>query len=206
LGCGKHFPGLGEGKLDSHHELPVIRKNPKKLWNEDLLPYCILRTQLPMVMISHAAFPAVTGDRTPASLSSKWISEILRKRIGYRNLTVSDDLEMGAVRAAGSVGEAAVAHIRAGGDLALVCHREEYIREAYARLTAAVASDSRFGKRAAESIKRVLNFKNKSAATLRASKSPSSSLIDKLSRNLWEFGEQVRLEALSQVEDTRQPA
>lgn len=206
LGCGKHFPGLGEGKLDSHHELPVIRKNPKKLWNEDLLPYCILRTQLPMVMISHAAFPVVTGDRTPASLSSKWISEILRQRIGYRNLTVSDDLEMGAVRAAGSVGEAAVTHIRAGGDLALVCHREEYIREAYARLTAAVASDSRFGKRAAESIKRVLNFKNKSAATLRASKSPSSSLIDKLSRNLWEFGEQVRLEALSQVEDTRQPA
>lgn len=206
FGCGKHFPGLGEGNLDSHHELPVIQKPLKRLWREDLLPYRTLRAQLPMVMVSHAAFPMVTADRTPASLSTKWISEILRERIGYRNLIVSDDLEMGAVRAAAGVGEAAVAHIRAGGDLALVCHREEYIKEAFARLTAAAAVDSQFKKRAAESITRVLRFKKKSAAMFRVSKSPSSSLIDKLSRNLWEFGEQVRLEALSQLEDTRQPA
>ncbi len=57
LGCGKHFPGLGEGKLDSHHELPVIEKSLKKLWAEDLVPYRTLRRQLPMVMISHAAYP-----------------------------------------------------------------------------------------------------------------------------------------------------
>src|ERR1700694_3652355 len=49
LGCGKHFPGLGEGKLDSHHELPLIEKPLKKLWAEDLLPYRMLSTQLPMV-------------------------------------------------------------------------------------------------------------------------------------------------------------
>lgn len=205
LGCGKHFPGLGEGKLDSHHELPVIRKTVKKLWNEDLLPYRILRAQLPMVMVSHAAFPMVTGNRIPASLSPKWISEILRKRIGFRNLIVSDDLEMGAVRAAGAVGEAAVAHIRAGGDLALVCHREEYIEEAYAQLTAAAAGDSRFGRRASDSIKRILAFKKKSTSIFRISKSPSSSLIDRLSRNLWEFGEQVRLESFSHVGGRRQP-
>jgi beta-glucosidase-like glycosyl hydrolase len=63
LGCGKHFPGLGEGKLDSHHELPVIEKPLKKLWAEDLVPYRMLRAQLPMVMISHAAYPQVTHDR-----------------------------------------------------------------------------------------------------------------------------------------------
>ena len=97
LGCGKHFPGLGEGKLDSHHKLPVIQKPLKKLWAEDLLPYRALRAQLPMVMVSHAAYPAVTRNQTPASLSKTWITDILRKRIGYRNLIVSDDLEMGAV-------------------------------------------------------------------------------------------------------------
>ena len=58
LGCGKHFPGLGEGKLDSHHELPVIEKSLKKMWAEDLVPYRTLRRQLPLVMISHAAYPA----------------------------------------------------------------------------------------------------------------------------------------------------
>ncbi len=63
LGCGKHFPGLGEGKLDSHHELPVIEKPLKKLWAEDLLPYRLLRTQMPMVMVAHAAYPQVTHDR-----------------------------------------------------------------------------------------------------------------------------------------------
>src|SRR5271163_86002 len=130
LGCGKHFPGLGEGTLDSHHELPVIDKSLKKVWAEDLLPYRTLRTQLPMTMISHAAYPLVTKDKVPASLSKVWISDILRKRIGYRNLIVSDDLEMGAVLSAAPVGEAAVEFVRAGGDLCLVCHREDYIFQA----------------------------------------------------------------------------
>ncbi len=206
LGCGKHFPGLGEGKLDSHHELPVIEKPLKKFWIEDLLPYRMLRRQLAMVMVSHAAYPRVTGDRTPASLSKKWIAEILRRRIGYRHMIVSDDLEMGAVRSAASVGEAAIEHIRAGGDLALICHREEYIEEAYEQLAAAVQSDSRFAKRARESIKRILAFKKQSAALLRFSKPPSSSVTEKLSRNLWEFGERVRLESLAHAGDAHQPA
>ena len=130
LGCGKHFPGLGEGKLDSHHELPVINKPLRKLWTEDLLPYRTLRAQMPMVMISHAAYPLVTKDRTPASLSKVWITDILRKRIGYRNLIVSDDLEMGGVLSAAPVGPAAVEFIRAGGDLCLICHREDNIAQA----------------------------------------------------------------------------
>ena len=60
LGNGKHFPGLGEGRLDSHHSLPVIDKSWKKLWEQDLVPYRALRSQLPFIMISHAAYPAVT--------------------------------------------------------------------------------------------------------------------------------------------------
>src|SRR6202140_3320939 len=117
LGCGKHFPGLGEGKLDSHQELPVIEKPLKSLWAEDLLPYRTLRQQLPFVMISHAAYPQDTRDRTPASLSKMWITGILRKRISYKNLIVSDDLEMGGGLSAAPIGEAAVEVIPAGGGL-----------------------------------------------------------------------------------------
>lgn len=196
LGCGKHFPGLGEGKLDSHHELPVIEKPLKKLWAEDLLPYRMLRAQMPMVMISHAAYPMVTRDRTPASLSKTWITDILRKRIGYRNLVVSDDLEMGGVLCTARVGQAAVEHIRAGGDLCLICHREEYILEAYEGLVTAAQSDSRFAKRAAEAARRVQEFKKKSAKMMRRTKQPSAAAVERLSRQLWEFGEQVRLETL----------
>ena len=203
LGCGKHFPGLGEGALDSHHQLPVIEKPLKKLLAEDLLSYRLLRASMPLVMISHAAYPQVTHDRTPASLSKVWITDILRQRIGYRKLVVSDDLEMGGVLSAAPVGEAAVEHIRAGGDLCLLCHREDYIGQACENLVHAAENDPKFAKRVSESVRRVLAFKMKSAKILRMTKPPSASTVERLSRKLWEFGEQVRLEALARAETNR---
>jgi beta-N-acetylhexosaminidase len=209
LGCGKHFPGLGEGKFDSHHELPVIDKPLKQLWAEDLLPYRTLRRQLPMVMISHAAYPKVTGDRTPASLSKHWITDILRKRIGYRNLVVSDDLEMGAVLSAAPIADAAVEFLRAGGDLCLICHREDFILQAYETLIKTGESDAKFARREAEASRRVLAFKKKSAKMLRmersvrASRPPTAAMVEKLSRRLWEFSERVRLEPFSREADRR---
>lgn len=206
LGCGKHFPGLGEGKLDSHHDLPVIEKSLKKLWSEDLLPYRLLRRQLPFVMISHAAFPQVTHDQKPASLSKKWISEILRKRIGYRNLIVSDDLEMGGVLASAPIGAAAVEFVRAGGDLCLICHREDYILEAYEELTQASSRDKKFAVRVTEALRRVGAFKKRFARVVRLGggarerQSASPAAIEKLSRSLWEFSERVRIASLDHTE------
>ena len=208
LGCGKHFPGLGEGARDSHHDLPVIEKPLKKLWAEDLVPYRTLRQQLPFVMVAHAAYPQVIGDRTPASLSKVWVSDILRKRIGYRNLIVSDDLEMGGVLAAAPVGKAAVESIGAGCDLCLVCHREEYVTEAYEALSKSVGEDKQFARRVGEAARRVLAFKKKQRRILagggaRARPVTSPVEIEQLSRALWEFGEQVRLEILNRQENTR---
>jgi beta-N-acetylhexosaminidase len=201
LGCGKHFPGLGEGKLDSHHELPVIEKPLKQLWTEDLLPYRTLRRQMPLLMVSHAAYPQVTRDRTPASLSSVWITDILRKRIGYRNLIVSDDLEMGGVLSAAPIGEAAVGFVRAGGDLCLICHRKDYILQAHESLIKAAELDSKFARRVAEAARHVAAFKRKSAKTLRHAAVPSTATVERLTRRLWEFGEQVRLEPFSRKAD-----
>lgn len=203
LGCGKHFPGLGEGKLDSHQELPVIEKSMKELWAEDLLPYRTLAGQLPFAMISHAAYPQVTADRTPASLSKVWITDILRKRIRYKNLIVSDDLEMGGVLSAAPIGEAAVQFVRAGGDLCLVCHREELVREAHEALTKAAERDRGLAQRVRESARRVAAFKRKWKKELRAGKAPTAATVEKLSRRLWEFGEEVRLGPLSRQDDRR---
>ena len=203
MGCGKHFPGLGEGTLDSHLELPVIEKSLKKMWVEDLLPYRTLRRQLPFVMISHASYPHITRARTPASLSKVWITDILRKRIGYRNLVVSDDMEMGGVTSAAPVSEAAVEFVRAGGDLCLICHREDLILQAYEALIKTAERDSKFKRRTAEAAGRVLAFKKKSARILRGVKAPSDELARKLSRLLWEFSEQVRLDPFSRLADKR---
>ena len=203
LGCGKHFPGLGGGRLDSHHELPVIEKSLKQLWSEDLLPYRFLHRQLPFVMVAHAAYPQITKDRTPASLSKIWMTDILRKRIGYRGLIVSDDLEMGGALAGASVGEAAVAFIRAGGDLCLVCHHENYIAKAFEALAKTSKDDPKFARQAMEAAKRVFRFKKKWAKMRSISRVPSVAVVEKLSRKLWEFGEQVRLETLHRAENTR---
>jgi beta-N-acetylhexosaminidase len=198
LGCGKHFPGLGEANLDTHHELPNVEKPFKKLWEQDLVPYRTLRRELPFVMVSHAAFPAVTKERTPASLSKKWITDILRKKIGYRGLICSDDLEMGGVLAAAPIDQAAIGHIRAGGDLGLICHQEDFIVRAYEAMIREGERDRAFARRVQESSQRVLAFKKK--WTRRRAPSPTAATTEKLTRQLWEFGEEIRLATLDRQE------
>lgn len=193
LGAIKHFPGLGEANLDTHHELPKVQKSLRKLWGADIAPYRALRRESPLILISHAAYPAVTGDNKPASLSRKWITDILRKKIGYRGLVVSDDLEMGGVLQAAPIEQAAVQHIRAGGDLCLICKTEEYIIRSHAALVNAVERDARFAQRAKESVSRLLKFKKNSKELMRQAPAPTAAKLAYLSRQLWEFSEQVRL-------------
>ncbi len=200
LGCGKHFPGLGEGRLDSHQELPVIEKSWKRLWAEDLAPYRTLRREFAFVMISHAAYPSVTGEVVPASLSRKWVTEVLRRKIGYQGLVISDDLEMGGVISAMPVEQAAVAHIRAGGDMGLICHQPEAILRAYEALICEAEGDQKFSRRVAESAKRIATFKKKTPALERGVPLPSGESVERLTRHIWEFSEQVRLETLAQQE------
>lgn len=210
LGCGKHFPGLGEATLDTHHELPSVEKPLRQLWEQDLVPYRALHRELPLVMVSHAAFPAVTKDRMPASLSKKWITDILRKKIGHRGLVCSDDLEMGGVLAAASSEQAAIeqvmlGHIRAGGDLGLICHQEDFILRAHEALVREAERDPRFARRVRESARRVLAFKKKSLAS-RRTPAPTPARVEKLTRQLWEFGEEIRLATLAREDNKKDRA
>lgn len=197
LGCGKHFPGLGEGDLDSHHALPNIKKPWKKLWKEDLVPYRDLRKELPFVMVAHAAYPAVTKDNTPASISKKWITDILRKKIGYKGLIVCDDLEMGGVQAAASIEDAAVETLRAGSDIFLVCHNEEYVWKCYEKVLATAEKDRKFAAIVSQAANHVLKEKKKFKHLKFTAKSPTQKSIDKLRRKLWEFSEELRLDAVA---------
>jgi len=197
IGAGKHFPGLGEGNLDSHHELPVIRKSFNQLWKEDLVPYRMMTRELPMVLVNHVNYPDVTGDSLPASLSKYWITDVLRRKIGYRGLVVSDDLEMGGVLEAAPIDEAATQFIAAGGDLCLICREQERIESAHEAMLRETERDSIFRQRVLESAKRVTGFKKKYAALKRRVPAPALEKISRLSTQLWEFSEQVRLQALS---------
>ena len=126
------------------------------MWKEDLLPYRELHRELPFVMVAHAAYPQVTGDHTPASLSKKWMSDILRKKIGYRGLIISDDLDMGGVLAAASIEDAAVETLRAGADMFLVCQKEESVRRAFEAVLKRAESDKKFARAGRREVRRVL--------------------------------------------------
>ncbi len=145
-GCAKHFPGLGGGALDSHFETPRIRRDWKDLWREDLEPYRALRDELPLVMVNHAAYPATPGKERPASVSQFWITTVLRKRIGYRGLIFSDDLEMGGVLKYMPMEDAVVAAVRAGMDVMEICHSPELILKGYEALITEAERSAAFRK------------------------------------------------------------
>lgn len=187
LGCGKHFPGLGEANLDTHHELPSIAKPWKKLWAEDLVPYRELHRQLPFVMVAHAAYPEVTKNNLPASLSKKWMKDVLRDKIGFRNLIISDDLEMGGVLAAGSIEEVAVETLRAGADMFLVCHNHDLVWRGYEAVLREAECDKKFATHVAQSARRVLALKRRSSALRGFAREPKERVVKKLQQIVREF-------------------
>lgn len=192
LGCGKHFPGLGEASLDTHQELPSVEKPWRRLWEEDLFPYRALRRELPFVMVAHAAYPAVTNDATPASLSPRWIHDILRKKVGYRGLVVSDDLEMGGVLAAAPIEAAAVQTLGAGADLFLVCHNEEHVLAAYEAVVREAERERRFAARVSQASRHVLAFKKKAGELRRPAPKPTPDGIERLRQRIRAFSQQVK--------------
>jgi beta-N-acetylhexosaminidase len=190
VGCAKHFPGLGGGALDSHHETPAIHRNFDDLWHEDLAPYRELRDQLPMIMVNHAAYPETLGGNRPASASPFWITTVLRQRIGYRGIIFSDDMEMGGILKFLPIEEAAIAAIRAGMDLVETCHSPELILRAYEALIAETERSAAFLNlilvRARETArKRAKQFSGRVPPAL------SPRQVDALRERVLRFGERI---------------
>jgi beta-N-acetylhexosaminidase len=115
--CLKHFPGLGRGKADSHESLTVIDAHDVDLIVTDLVPFTRLARVADSVMVSHAAYPELTGSESSASLSPG-VFTLLRKQTGFDRLAFSDDLNMGAL--SGPVAERAMNSAAAGCDVLVV--------------------------------------------------------------------------------------
>jgi beta-N-acetylhexosaminidase len=145
-GCGKHFPGLGGAAGDTHFTMPEIDRTWKQVWNEDLVPYRELHREMPMIMMNHAAYPATPGRVRPASASAFWITTVLRKKIGYRGIILSDDLEMGGILKFLPVDEAAIAAVVAGSDLLEICHSPELILRSFEALLSEAERSAAFRK------------------------------------------------------------
>jgi beta-N-acetylhexosaminidase len=190
VGCGKHFPGLGGGSLDSHLETPTILRSAGTLWREDLAPYRSLRNELPMVMVNHAAYPETPSKNKPASASAYWMTTVLRKRIGYKGIIFSDDLEMGGILNFMPIEEAAIAALRAGMDVMEICHSPELILRAYEALIAEGERSAAFralifarAKRTAQQRKKLFSAGPSKALTARQ--------MEMLRTQILRFGERV---------------
>ncbi len=121
LPCLKHFPGHGATLEDSHLDFAVSPRSLDELLSCELVPFRDgAAAKVPMIMVGHISVPAVTGDETPASLSPTLVTELLRDTLGYEGLVITDALNMGAITAHYTQGEAAVLALLAGCDLLLM--------------------------------------------------------------------------------------
>ena len=123
--CGKHFPGHGFVKADSHTDIPVDNRSLKKIMADDAAPYTWLNSSLASVMPAHIIYPKV--DTRPAGFSKPWLEDILRQQCRFSGAVFSDDLSMAAARLIDgklvSYSEAAITALSAGCDLVLLCNQ-----------------------------------------------------------------------------------
>jgi beta-N-acetylhexosaminidase len=136
--CGKHFPGHGDTSQDSHVDLPRLRHGIERLETVELLPFAAaIRAGIASIMTAHVIFEPLDA-RYPATMSRPALDGILRDRLGFDGVVISDDLEMKAIAEHYSLEEAVVRGANAGVDLFLVCHHAEVQHRAIDLLAAAV--------------------------------------------------------------------
>ena len=139
LACGKHFPGHGATVGDSHFVLPRVRRSRREFAAVDLLPFArAAAAGIPALMTAHVVIPALDGRR-PATVSPHICRDLLRRRLRFRGVLFSDDLEMQAMAGHWRVGRAAVEALQAGCDMLLVCQSVAAAREAMAAVEEALA-------------------------------------------------------------------
>lgn len=117
---GKHFPGHGGVDADSHHTLPIDRRDRDDIFSKDLIPFAKLVTQLDAIMPAHVLYPKL--DQHPAGFSTFWLQEVLRQQLNYQGVIVSDDLTMAGAAVIGNYNDRAEAALSAGCDLLMVCN------------------------------------------------------------------------------------
>lgn len=145
LATGKHFPSCARANVDPHHDLPVSQATQAELLADDILPFTALMPELAAVMTAHVHYPQIDPE-FPATLSRRILTGLLRDQLGFdRHLVITDDLDMGAIQRHYGRGPDAELAIRAGNDIALICHQihtAEAAAQAIARVPHAIRDDA----------------------------------------------------------------
>jgi len=160
--CAKHFPGHGDTVADSHLELPVVPHDPRRLDRVELAPFrAAVEAGVDAVMTAHVRFPAHEDRAIPATLSPRILTGLLRERLGFSGMIVTDCLEMKAISDTVGVGRGAVMAVKAGADLVLVSHRLDRQLKALEALHDAVLSGEIGMERIDDAVRRILAAKRR---------------------------------------------
>ena len=161
IATGKHFPGHGDTDLDSHKQLPVVRHDARRLERVELKPFIeAIEVGLEAIMTAHVLYPAWDIFMF-ATLSERILKSLLRKKLGFKGLIISDDMEMGAIAKNYPIGEATVNAINAGVDVILIGNNIEKQKNAIQSVFKAINEGKLSEARIEESIKRIIRIKNK---------------------------------------------
>jgi beta-N-acetylhexosaminidase len=157
----KHYPGHGDTDLDSHGTLPKIEIPFNTLWDRELVPYRMLAAEgLPAVMSGHLAFPLTQSGVVPASLSSWFLRDVLRDRIGFKGVVITDDLMMvGATSYTGSLARTAKQAIIAGNDIIMFSNTLLLYDPVWNLLISSMKEEKEFRQYVRASARRILELK-----------------------------------------------
>jgi beta-N-acetylhexosaminidase len=161
MATAKHFPGHGDTDLDSHGILPEIDADINLLWERELVPYRMLsKENIPAIMSGHLAFPNTPAGTEPASLS-KWIlTDLLREKIGFGGIIITDDLMMnGAAVSAGSLSRAAKQALIAGNDIVMLSKTPLLYDSVWTTLLSSMKNETEFKSRVKDAAFRILKLK-----------------------------------------------
>lgn len=159
MAVAKHFPGIGRTTVDSHLDLPVFADTPESLEAYDLIPFrAAIASGVSAVMLAHILYPALDPD-WPASLSRPIVAGVLRGRMGYEGVVITDDLEMGAITRHYGFADAVRQVLRADIDVALICHSLELAAEARDRMARRIADSEKIRSRHERSLERIMRLK-----------------------------------------------
>lgn len=162
LCCGKHFPGHGDTAVDSHLGLPRVDKTEEELERLELIPFRrAVEAGISAIMISHVLFPKIDEAEIPCTMSRRIITGLLKEKMGFRGLILTDCMEMGAIRDYYGTPEGVVASIRAGVDLAEISSTIDLERGAAEAVREAALRGDLDMEEIQASVEKILQFKKK---------------------------------------------
>ncbi len=160
IAIGKHFPGHGDTSDDSHFTLPIIPYPLARLMEIELVPFKrAIERGMDGIMTAHIAYPEILHDSTPATLSPYFLTELLRKKLGFEGIVMTDDMEMHAISKNYDIGEAAVKAVQAGADIILISSYGNALKKIRNSLREAVKRGDITVERLDASVNRIIELK-----------------------------------------------